>query len=134
MLAKPFPRIDETSRPFWEACNSGRVRIQCCKECRRFNYYPRVCCPSCRCGDLEWVDVSGAGEIVTHTTIHRTHHDSFNAEAPYVFGAVRLAEGPIIFAHITDAPVEGVSLLGRAVKAVFEPLAPDQKILAFQLV
>jgi uncharacterized OB-fold protein len=70
---------------------------------------------------------------VTHTTVHRTHHDSFDAEAPYVFAAVRLSEGPVIYARILDAPVEGVSLLGRPVTAVFEALTPDQNILAFRL-
>jgi len=133
MLAKPIPRIDETSRPFWDACNKERLRIQRCADCRDFNYYPRVCCPSCRSGTLEWVDVSGSGRIVTHTTIYRTHHDSFNAEAPYVFAAVRLDEGPIIYAQILGAPAEA-SLVGRTVRAVFETLTPHQKILSFKLV
>jgi len=134
MLSKPFPRIDETSRPFWNACNAGRLLIQCCADCRRFNYYPRVCCPSCRSGSLEWVDVPGSGQIVTHTTIHRTHHESFDAEAPYVFAAVRLNEGPVIYARITNAPAEASSFLGHPVRAVFEALTDNQKILAFQLV
>jgi uncharacterized OB-fold protein len=135
VLSKPTPRIDETSRPFWEACNAERVLIQRCAnpECRRFNYYPRVCCPVCHSGALEWAEASGEAEIVTHTTIHRTHHDSFNSEAPFVFAAVRLLEGPVVYARIKNAPSDGASLLGRRVKAVFEQLSAQQKLLAFRL-
>jgi uncharacterized OB-fold protein len=135
LAAKPNPRIDATSRPFWEACNSSRLLIQQCTspQCKRFIYYPRVCCPHCQEGDLKWIEASGAGEVATHTTIHRTHHDGFNDDVPFIFAAIRLAEGPIIYGRLGNAPTDGSSLVGRSVRAIFEQHAPEQKLVAFQL-
>jgi uncharacterized protein len=130
-----MPRIDSVNRPFWEGCNAERVVIQRCRgaECGKFIYYPRVCCPHCRSAALEWVEVTGDGEVVSHTTIHRPHHDSFYPETPYVFAAVRLREGPIVYARLDDAPVDGRSLLGSPARAVFHQHSPTQKLLAFAL-
>jgi uncharacterized OB-fold protein len=135
VVEKPLPRIDPVSRPFWEACNAGRLVIQRCQNpaCSRFVYYPRVCCPHCQTRDLEWTEVAGSGEVVTHTTIHRPHHAGFYGEAPFVFAAVRLREGPIVYARLEGAPVDGRSLIGRQVSAVFTAHSATQKLLAFTL-
>lgn len=135
MAEKPMPRIDAINRPFWEACNAERVVIQRCaaSACGSYVYYPRVCCPNCRNANLEWVEVSGTGEVVTHTTIHRPHHEAFYSEAPYVFAAIRLSEGPIVYGIVEGAPTDGRSLVGRSVAAAFRTHSPAQKLLAFRL-
>jgi uncharacterized OB-fold protein len=132
-LLKPQPRVTELSRPFWDGCNSGSLMIQKCRACAREVFYPRVCCPFCKAGELDWVTASGRATVISHTTVRRTHHDSFNAEAPYVFAAVALEEGPCIFAQLLEAPAEGPSLVGRQVGVVFVDHGPGQKIAAFRL-
>ena len=102
------------------------------QECRRYNYYPRVCCPFCHGGELEWVTVSGRGRIVTSTVVHRPHHDGFTSAVPYAFAAVRIEEGPIIFGRVEADP--GASLAAdTAVEPVFVQHTPSQKLLAFRL-
>ena len=66
--------------------------------------------------------------------MYRTHHDGFNAEAPYVFAAISLDEGPCLYAQLQRAPVAGTSLIGTAVRAVFVDHGPGRKIAAFLLV
>ncbi|MGH9810997.1 MAG: hypothetical protein ACRD9W_27760, partial [Terriglobia bacterium] len=61
------------------------------------------------------------------------HHDGFNDEAPYVFAAVALIEGVVVFAQIPGAPVDGASLTGRAVRADFVPHGPGRRMLVFRL-
>ncbi len=131
---RPMPRIDAVNRPFFDGCNDGRVVIQKCEAagCGRHVYYPRVCCPHCHGARLAWVEVTGAGRIVSHTTVHRPHHPAFYPDAPYVFAAVRLDEGPIVYATVLDAPAEG-SLTGRSVTPAFTQHTPHQKLLAFRL-
>jgi hypothetical protein len=132
-MLKPQPRVTELNRAFWNGCNEGRLVIQRCAACKRAVFYPRVCCPFCRSGTLDWIEASGRGKIISHTTIRRTHHDSFNAEAPYVFAAVELEEGPCLYAQLRGAPTDGASLAGRAVAAEFVEHGPGLKIAAFHL-
>jgi uncharacterized protein len=135
MIRKPVPRIDAINAPFWNACNEDRVLIQRCTapDCRKFVYYPRVCCPHCHKGDLEWTEVSGQGRIATYTIIHRPHHDGFLDEVPYVFAAVTLDEGPIIYGRVVGEVAGNEPLIGQSVEPVFVQHTPDQKLLSFRL-
>ena len=132
-MLKPQPRINELNRPFWVGCNEDRLVIQHCQACGKFVFYPRACCPHCREDRLTWKEVSGYGAVISHTTIWRTHHDGFNQDAPYVFAAVALTEGPCLYAQLPGAPIEE-SLIGRSVQAAFLEHGPDRKIAAFRLV
>jgi uncharacterized OB-fold protein len=132
-VPKPQPRVTELNRPFWDGCNAGRLMVQRCLACRQAIFYPRVCCPFCQHGELEWVQATGKGKVLSHTTVHRTHHDGFNAEAPYVFAAVALEEGPCVYAQLPGAPADGTSLIGRAVRVEFLPHGPGRNIAAFRL-
>lgn len=133
-MMKPMPGISPLSAPFWQGCNDGRLIIQRCTadECGRFVHYPRVACPYCHRDSLVWQQVSGLGSVATHTTIHRPHHESFDALVPYVFAAVELDEGPILFARLKDVD-PSADLLGRAVRAAFETHEDEQRMLVFTL-
>lgn len=134
-MMKPQPRVTDLNRPFWQGCNEGQLFIQLCAspECARHVFYPRVGCPFCKSDSLGWVQASGRGRVISHTVIRRTHHDSFNGEAPYVFAAIGIEEGPCLYAQLLDAPLDGTSLIGRAVIADFVEHGPGQKIAAFRL-
>jgi hypothetical protein len=133
-MLKPQPRVNEVTKPFWDACNDGRLTMQRCQDptCGKTVFYPRVCCPYCKGAVLAWVDVPGRGKIVSHTTIHRTHHNGFNAEAPYVFAAIEI-EGAGLYAQVPGAPTDGSSLIGREVTVEFVTHGPDRKMPMFRL-
>jgi uncharacterized OB-fold protein len=130
---KPIPRIDAVNAPFFAACNEEKVSIQRCTapDCRRFNYYPRVCCPVCRSGEFEWVKVSGRGRILTCTVVHRPHHEGFADDTPYVFAAVELEEGPMIYGRI-EGEASRPPALGTPVSPIFVQHVRGQKLLAFR--
>jgi len=136
MSHKPLPRINSINRPFWEACNRDELVIQQCEapECRRFVYYPRVCCPYCVGGELAWRKISGRGRIKTYTVVHRPQHESFFPEAPYHVIAVELDEGPLMYSRLAGKPAPDERLMGRAVRVVFNDHAPEQKLPFFELV
>ena len=79
MIPKPSPRKTPISAPFREGCNDGRLMLQRCADadCERYVYYPRACCPHCGGGDLDWVEASGKGRVVSWTMVHRPHHAGF---------------------------------------------------------
>ena len=134
MVKKPTPRTDVVNASFFAACDEDTLLIQRCAklECGRYVFYPRVCCPMCRHGELDWVPVSGRGRIATYTIVHRPHHESFAADSPYVFAAVRIDEGPIIFGRV-ETDVASPPRIGDAVEPIFVQHAPDRKLLAFRL-
>jgi len=131
MILKPQPNVIEMSRPFWDGCNNDKLVIQHCTNCDKWVFYPRGACPCCHHDTLEWKEVTGHGKVITNTTVRRTHHDGFNADAPYVFAAVELDEGPCLYGQLFDVPFD-CSLIGKPVKTVFIEHGPDRKIAAFQ--
>ena len=130
---KPNPRKTSINAPFWEGCNDGRLMLQRCAgaDCERHVYYPRACCPYCGGGDLDWVEASGQGRVVSWTMVHRPHHAGFGPEAPYVFVAVALAEGPLMYSRLAGMPAG--DLLGRSVRAVFVEHGPGRKVPFFEI-
>lgn len=134
--AKPAPRINAINRPFFEACNRDALVLQRCRAsgCGRFVYFPRVCCPYCGGGDLEWREASGRGRVRTFTVVHRPQHPSFLPEAPYWFAAIDLEEGPLMYARVEGTPDPAVDLIGRTVEAVFVRLTDEQKLPHFRVV
>jgi len=132
---KPQPRVNALTRPFWDGALAGQLLIQRCEQpaCGHAIFYPRVCCPFCKGSVLRWEQASRKGRIISHTTVHRTHHDGFNAEAPYVFAAVALEEGPCLYAQVPGAPLDGRSLTGAPVSVAFVDHGPDRKMPVFHL-
>lgn len=134
-MDKPLPRVNSINRPFWEGCNRGELVLQKCDDsaCKRFVYYPRVCCPYCGGGDLTWKPVSGRGRIVTFTIVHRPQHKSFFDEVPYFVIAVELEEGPLMYSRLAANPPSPERLLRRSVRVVFNDYMPQQKLPYFEL-
>jgi uncharacterized OB-fold protein len=133
---KPMPRITEFDRPFWEACNEEKLLLQRCQaaDCGHFIFYPRVCCPYCGRGNPAWTEASGRGTLRSYTVLHHAQHESFDAELPYCFIAVDLAEGPTMFSRLEAVPASQNVVLGCPVEAYFVAHTPDQKLPFFRLV
>ncbi len=134
-VLKPQPRVTSLTRPFWDGANERRLMIQRCTApaCGKAVFYPRVCCPYCKSPALEWVQASGTGHVISHTTVHRTHHDGFNADVPYVFAAIGLDEGACMYAQLPDAPTDGRSLVGMPVRVDFVEHGPGRLMPVFRL-
>ena len=134
---KPLPRITSINRPFFEACDRGDLLLQRCQApgCGRFVYFPRVCCPYCQAGELEWQEASGRGRIISFTVIRRPQHRSFFDEAPYYFVAVELDEGPLVYSRMVETPhvPDEEALMGRRVRVVFTDHAEGHRLPFFTL-
>lgn len=129
---RPLPRETPLNRPFWDGCRAGILRLQRCLGCRQAVFYPRVCCPHCGHGELEWFDASGHGVLASWTVIHRPGHDSFMADVPYPFAAITLAEGPVIYGRLHLQPTD-TPAIGLPVTAVFDAVAGGFTLPAFRI-
>jgi len=105
---KPLPATDVLTAPYWEAAASGRLLIQRCAACQRFQFYPRAHCSACGAGDPTWEEASGRGVVHTFTVIHRNGSPGFAEEVPYVFAIVELEEGPRMTANVIGVDPDDV--------------------------
>ena len=90
-------RRDAWSGPFFDAAARGRLVILRCEVCREWSAPQARRCAVCYSDDVEWVESSGRGVVVTWTTPHLRSADT--TEAAYVVAIVELDEGPWIHAH-----------------------------------
>ena len=82
---------------------------------------------------MRWEQASGRGTIRTLTRIHRPGHAAFVPDAPYLFAAVSLEEGPILYGRLRTATADLAALVGHAVQTEFHPDLPDQRLPGFTL-
>ena len=131
--AKPLPRVNETTRPYWEAAREGRLLLQRCVACGTLIHYPRPWCPSCWKTDLEWMEASGRGRVVTHTVVHQAPFESYAGDAPYVLAVIRLEEGPQMMANVVGIDPRSV-VVDLAVEVIFEERAGGFRVPQFRSV
>lgn len=128
---KPLPKVDDLTRPFWEAARRHELLLQRCKQCGEYRYPPGFTCPECLSDDLEWVKASGRGTIYTWTVFHKVYHPAFAAEAPYPVIAVELDEGPRMITNIAGLKPEDLEI-GMPVEVVFEEMSEEITLPRFR--
>lgn len=90
----------------------GIFEIQRCAACSKHVFYPRVLCPHCGAGQLDWTTPSGRGTVYSTTVVRRKEADG----GDYNVALIDLDEGPRMMSRVvTIAP--GAVRIGMAVKA-----------------
>jgi uncharacterized protein len=105
--SKPLPALDPVSLEFWSAAAEGRLLVQYCPGCGRYQHYPRRLCLSCG-SEPRWEEASGRGTIYTFTVIRQNGASGFRDETPYVVAMIELEEGARMMGNLTGCPVEEV--------------------------
>lgn len=128
---KPIPRVDEESKPFWEACARHELYVQKCRRCGKVFYYPRSFCPEDLTQDLAWVRCSGRGKVYTFTVTYQNQSPGFRENLPYVMAYVELEEGVRLLTNIVGCKPEEVRI-DMPVEVRFEDVTPDVSIPVFK--
>lgn len=93
-----------------------------CEHCDAKLFPPRDICPECGEEAKTLFQFSGKGEVYSYTTIYEAP-EGYAEQAPYTLAMVKLSEGPLITAQLTDLgtqkpaigmPVEMVTRLLRS--------------------
>jgi uncharacterized OB-fold protein len=117
---KPEPRPTPETLPFWEGCAAGELRIQHCRSCDRHVFYPRLLCPHCGSGELEWVVSDGTATLHSYVISHRPA-PGFADDVPYVIAVVELPEGVRMMTNLVGVDPEPAELpLDMPLRVVFE--------------
>jgi len=94
-----------------------------CPHCDAKIFPPRDICPECGKDAKTTFAFSGRGEVYSYTTIYDAPA-GYEATAPYTVALVKLEEGPIITAQLTDLGDEALEI-GMPVEMVTRRLRQD---------
>ena len=94
-----------------------------CPHCEAKIFPPRDVCPECSGEAKTPYSFSGRGEIYSYTTVHNAP-EGFQESAPYAVALVKLEEGPVVTAQLTDLGDEPVEI-GMPVEMVTRKLRTD---------
>ena len=118
---RPLPLPDELTEFFWDGARAGRLLIQRCRACSRFQYPPDVVCIHCQSLDLDRVPVSGQATLYSFCVVDRAFNAGFVNALPYVLGLVELVEQPGLrmIANVIGADA-GALEVGMSLEVTFE--------------
>ena len=94
-----------------------------CPHCDAKIFPPRDVCPECGGEAKTAYTFSGKGEVYSFTRMSNAPA-GFEAQAPYTVALVKLAEGPVVTAQLTDLGDEKVKI-GMPVEMVTRKLRSD---------
>ena len=94
-----------------------------CPHCEARIFPPRDVCPACGGEAKTAFAFSGRGEVYSHTTIYSAP-SGYDETTPYTVALVKLVEGPVITAQLTDLGNQPVEI-GMPVEMVTRRLRSD---------
>ena len=94
-----------------------------CPHCEAKLFPPRDVCPECGQEAKTLYSFSGRGEVYSYTTVYEPPA-GYEESAPYTVALVKLEEGPLVTAQLTDLE-EGRLEIGTPVEMVTRRLRSD---------
>ncbi|UCH57024.1 MAG: Zn-ribbon domain-containing OB-fold protein [Candidatus Bathyarchaeota archaeon] len=97
------------TKKFWDGIEIGEIRTTRCKKCGATHFPPVADCPDCGSSSMEWIKLSGRGEIeaFTHVIARPT---SFQNREPYTIVIGRLVDGVKVLAWLREAEITDVEV------------------------
>jgi uncharacterized OB-fold protein len=94
-----------------------------CESCGNKIFPPRDICPECEAPAKTPFQFSGRGEVYSYSSVYHPP-EGFDEFAPYMVALVKLEEGPMVAAQLTDVEREKVEI-GMPVEMVTRRLRED---------
>jgi len=116
---------DFTIESYLEFIRNKKLMGTRCKDCGSMFVPVRKLCIDCNSTNMEWVEMSGKGEIAAFTSITVGTpffvEKGYDRNKPYCFSVIRLQEGPMVSAQLVgvDESKPETIHVGMAVKVTF---------------
>ncbi len=118
----PLPRPTALSKPHWDGCREGALRVQRCTACSTFVFIPQPVCTACLSASLAWVEISGRGTLYSYTVVHRPQQPAF--EVPYTVAVVELEEGFHMLSNLIGVELDAIEI-GMPLEVSFESMSDE---------
>ncbi len=125
----PLPRPTELSRPHWDGCREGVLRVQRCGACGGYVFIPQPLCTHCQSDELDWVESTGRGTLYSFTTVHRPQRPEF--EVPYTVAIVELDEGFHMLSNLVECEPEAMQI-GMRLEVAFRRVSDEITLPMFR--
>jgi hypothetical protein len=125
----PLPRPTALSRPHWDGCREGVLRVQRCRDCGHFVFIPQPLCTRCQSDALDWTASSGRGVVYSYSVVHRPPRPAF--AVPYVVAIVELEEGWHMLTNVVECRPEDVRV-GLPVEVAFRRMSDEITLPCFR--
>jgi scaffold protein (connect acetoacetyl-CoA thiolase and HMG-CoA synthase) len=97
-----------------------RLEGTICNHCGAKYFPPREVCTECKSTDMRAHKFEGHGELYSFTILHSAPL-GYEGQVPYAVGMIKLDEGPMLEAQLTDSKFEDLKI-GKRVEVVTRKL------------
>lgn len=127
-LAQPIPSADGLDEPYFAGANAGKLVLQRCQSCKKFQWGPEWICHHCHAFDLGWQEVEAKGVIYSYERVWHPVHPALKEQGPYIVVLVDIphADNVRLLGNLLGDPRAPVKI-GSSVKAIFEHHAEAAK-------
>jgi uncharacterized protein len=84
---------------FFEGLKEGKIYMTQCKNCGEKFFPPQADCPKCLESSMDWIPLSGEGELLTCTVIF-VKPSTYTHYKDYVVGIAKMNEGVRVLAWL----------------------------------
>jgi len=113
-----------TVSSFYQFVSEKRLMAAKCNECGSVLLPPKPMCTKCFSTNLKWIELEGAGKLLTYTVIHIAP-EQFQSITPYSVGIVELQNGLRLPGMIRDVDPKEIRV-GMDLKIDFDTSASSQ--------
>jgi uncharacterized OB-fold protein len=107
-----------TVSSFYKFVSENKLMAAKCNECGAVLLPPKPMCTTCLSMNLKWIEVEGAGKLLSYTVIH-VAPEQFQSMAPYTVGIVEFKNGLRLPGMVRDVKHEELKV-GMDLKIDFD--------------
>lgn len=129
-IKKSLPAVTAFNKAFWDAARRHELVAFKCLNCGAF-YEQAIDCFACDSPRMDWVKVSGIGQVFTFCIYHQAFHPAWKDNIPYNVAYVKLDEGPLLMTNIVGCANKDI-YIGMPVEVVFQDITEDVTLPKFK--
>ena len=116
--------IPFTVSSFYKFVSEKRLMAAKCNECGTVLLPPKPMCTKCLSTNLQWIELEGAGKLLSYTVIYIAP-EQFQSITPYTVGIIELKNGLRLPGMIRDVNAEEIRV-GMDLKIDFDTSTSSQ--------
>jgi uncharacterized OB-fold protein len=102
---------------FVDLLDKGRVAGTRCSKCGESYFPPRADCFNCLSGEMEWVEITGTGQLISYSTLIYAP-TGFEQDLPYTIALVQFGNSLKLFGRLSQEIKAEEIEIGMKLKAV----------------
>ena len=122
---------DAKVAPLVDYLEKGKVMMTKCQQCGKAFFPPKADCPRCVSSNVEWLEISSIGTLLTFTVVNYGP-SGFENDTPYTLGIAEFEEGVKVLGRVSKAISPEDIKVGMRVKLAPLKLANEQIIYEMQ--